>query len=147
MPIPQNTFDYPKQLGFYVYSWIREDGSPFYIGKGNGVRAWKKTKNHYPPCKERIIINACHLTETEALLLEVKLIQSFGRQDLGTGILNNRTNGGEGPTGRKTSDETQKKLGESVKKRLSSPDQREMLSLRAKAHRADSQKRDYLIKA
>jgi len=133
-------------LGFYVYSWIREDGSPFYIGKGNGNRAWKKTKHHYPPTdKSRIKINACHLTEQEAFLLETKLIKLFGRKDLDNGILNNRTFGGQGPSGRKMSDETKKKLGEAVRKRLSSPEQRELLSNRAKAQWADPDKRVTLI--
>jgi len=85
---------------YYVYQYLREDLTPYYIGKGSGRRAW--SKNHtipVPPDKSRITIIACKLTESEALLLETKLISYYGRKDLNTGILRNRTSGGEGTKG------------------------------------------------
>jgi hypothetical protein len=83
---------------FYVYAYLREDcQTPYYVGKGTGNRAWSKKRNFYPPKdKTRIKIIASSLYEDEAFLLEKKLINYFGRKDLGTGILHNQTDGGEG---------------------------------------------------
>jgi len=85
---------------YYVYQYLREDFTPYYIGKGSGKRAWTKQRTIPAPLdKSRIKIIARNLTESEALLLEIKLIACYGRKDLGTGILRNRTNGGEGASG------------------------------------------------
>lgn len=90
---------------FYVYQYLREDGTPYYIGKGSGNRAYKKwsKKDIKPPAdKSRVVIVKDNLTEEEAFELEKKLISEHGRKDLGTGILRNKTNGGEGSSGHKT---------------------------------------------
>ena len=141
MFLTQNTI-----FEFYVYAWYGEDGQPYYCGKGKGVRAWKKTKNHVPPAdKNRIKVIAKSLTEFEAFILERRLIELFGRIDLGTGHLINKTNGGQGVSGRKMTDEAKRKLGDSVRRRLSSPEQKRILSDRAKAQWADDEKRRNLI--
>jgi len=87
--------------GFYVYSYLREDGTPYYIGKGKAGRAWHRSKDETqkPTDVSRIIIIAAELCEEDAFLLEIVQIALHGRKDLGTGILRNRTNGGEGPSG------------------------------------------------
>ena len=53
------------------------------------------------------------------------MIAVFGRKDLGTGILHNRTNGGEGPSGAIRSDKTRKKMSE-AKKNMSDETRRKM---------------------
>jgi len=92
---------------FYVYAYLREDGSPYYIGKGMGYRA--SCKNHsvnIPKDKSRIIFYQTGLCEADAHNLEIKYIKLFGRKDLGTGILRNMTDGGEGGSGCKHSKES-----------------------------------------
>ena len=88
---------------FYVYTYLREDGTPYYVGKGSGERAYKKWgKGIKPPREEsRIVIVEDGLDEQTAFNLEIELIAKYGRKDLGTGILHNKTDGGEGSSGHK----------------------------------------------
>jgi alkylated DNA nucleotide flippase Atl1 len=82
----------------YTYSHNKPDGTPFYIGKGQGRRAFKKRENtHW----QRIVakygyevqILAYWNTHEEALDHEVLLISCF--KDMGYELAN-KTNGGEG---------------------------------------------------
>ncbi len=84
-------------MKYYVYEYQREDGTPYYIGKGQGNR-WNEAHTVSIPPKERVKFIATGLTEQVAFLLEEELILKYGRKDLGTGILRNLTSGGEGAT-------------------------------------------------
>ena len=99
---------------FYTYAYLREDGTPYYVGKGTGRRLYKKGKGEVgkPTDKSRIIFLKQNLTEQEALNHEIYMIAVLGRIDLGTGILRNKTDGGDGISGYKHSDEALRFLRE-----------------------------------
>ena len=96
---------------YYTYAYLREDRTPYYIGKGCGKRAYTRRGRVILPPKDpdRILILKRNLTEQEALAHEVYMIHVLGRKDVGTGILRNRTNGGEGTSGRIVRPESRKK--------------------------------------
>ena len=102
---------------FYTYAYLRENRTPYYIGKGKDKRAYQREKTDIKPPKDksRILILKKNLTEDRAFRHEIYMISVFGRKDLGTGILHNRTDGGEGCSGRKCTEESKIKISESNK--------------------------------
>ena len=102
---------------YYTYAYLREDKTPYYIGKGKGNRAYKKHRKGIgvPKDKSRIIFLKQNLTEEEAFRHEIYMIAVFGRKDLGTGILHNLTDGGDGASGYVFSEETKRKQSEAHK--------------------------------
>lgn len=89
------------QKQFYAYVYLRSDGTPYYIGKGYGQRAYHKAAHnvHIPKEHSRILIFERN-SEQEAFETEKELIFNWGRKDNNTGILRNLTDGGDGQSGR-----------------------------------------------
>jgi hypothetical protein len=81
---------------FYVYIWLRYDGTPYYVGKGKGNRAFVSLKRHRPPTDRELIIVQEFESEEDAFFAEKFLIAYWGRKNIGTGILINLYEGGQG---------------------------------------------------
>ena len=115
---------------YYTYAFLREDRTPYYIGKGKGNRAYRRRDKGIKPPKDKskILILKQNLTEEESFRHEVYMIAVFGRKDLGTGILHNRTNGGDGVSGAVVSDETRRKMSEALKGKPRSKEIRRKIS-------------------
>jgi hypothetical protein len=105
---------------FYVYIHSKPDGTPFYVGKGCGIRAHrftirnphhKNVVNKYG--KENIIIGKLECeSELMAFEREKWLISLFK----GIGIeLTNRTDGGEGSSGLVMSEEAKTQISAKLK--------------------------------
>jgi hypothetical protein len=86
-------------MEFYTYLWLRDNLTPYYVGKGSGKRAWLSHKGHRPPNDLTRILILHQPSEQEAFNKETELIAQFGRKDLGTGCLRNMTDGGDGVSG------------------------------------------------
>jgi len=104
-------------MEYYTYAYLREDGTPYYIGKGKGNRAYRKDGR---PCatpkdKNKIVHLKTNLTEEEAFNHEKYMIFIIGRKDLGTGILLNKSDGGEGASGCIQNEETRRKRSVKMK--------------------------------
>lgn len=98
---------------YYVYAYLRIDGTPYYIGKGCRGRAYDKSAHNIkPPPPNRIVFLETKLSNVGALALERRYIRWYGRKDNNTGILRNMTDGGEGRSGSIISDVTRKKLSQ-----------------------------------
>jgi len=89
--------------------YLREDGTPYYVGKGTLRRAFNENHNVAIPPKDRIILEP-HTSEDDAFFAEKFLIAYYGRIDLGTGCLRNLTDGGEGAAGIRCSEEKRRKI-------------------------------------
>jgi len=138
---------------YYTYAYLRDDDSPYYIGKGTGNRAWVRNPNERiqaPKDKSRILFLRRFDDEEQAFKHERFMIALFKRKVDG-GILINICEGGEGGSHTKTeehkrkiaksnrgvkrSKETRAKMSASGKKKVFSPEHKAKLDKARKARK------------
>ena len=131
-------------MKFYTYLHCKPDGTPFYIGKGNGRRARRFDRRnkmhrdivaHYGVENIRIFIFKCE-SEDQALADEIQQITQFRREGLRLANFNDGGEGQRNPSkevraklsaamlgkpawnrGRSFSEETKKRMSEAAKRR------------------------------
>jgi hypothetical protein len=101
-----------QEKKFYVYKYLRsiatKNGAlntPYYVGKGQNNRAYAKGRLFKPNNTSFIEIVCTSMNDADALQLEMLFIHLYGRLDIGTGCLRNRTDGGEGCSVRLTKEQ------------------------------------------
>jgi len=110
---------------YYVYGHVRKDnGKCFYIGKGKGNRAYVKNKRNkywHNTVKNAngydVLVYVNNITEEKAFELEKLFIKKIGIDNL-----TNITDGGEGISGYKQTEETIAKRVASTKLTMENPD-------------------------
>ena len=119
-----------------VYLHRRMDTNEvFYVGigmnekrpydKNNRNKYWTNIVNKHGYTVEILHEN---ISYQECKIIEIDLIDKYGRKDLGTGTLCNLTNGGDGTSGIVFSDETKRKMSESAKGKTASQETRKKIS-------------------
>ena len=103
--------------GCFVYCYLRKRSHrPYYIGVATrAVRPFQPHGVVVPSDQWRIRVLRSGLSRAEALDWERKFIQRYGRTDLGTGILRNLTNGGDGGSGVVVTEATRKRMSQARK--------------------------------
>lgn len=136
---------------YIVYAHRRLDNNQiFYIGKGlnKGMRKRHLSKNgrnkHWYNIVNKVgyevEIFLENLTNEKACEVERKLISYYGRKDLGLGNLVNVTDGGEGVSGYKMSEESKQKMREAKIGKKLSEEHRVKSAEILKKHRDEFQK-------
>jgi hypothetical protein len=101
-------------MGTFTYLWLRNDGTPVYVGKGTQRRAHQQYGHRVRKPADEFILLQEHPSEESALEAEAFLISYYGRLDLGDGCLANLSCGGAvSPSfsGHKHTDETRRRIG------------------------------------
>lgn len=134
----------------YVYAYLRAvadehgaAGSPTYIGKGSGQRAFRKSTRPVGVPKDRSLIRfiATGLTEDEAYQLEFLLIEKYGRICIRSGCLYNIAPGGNHAS---PAPSTREKLRDLAKRRVIPPEQRQRMAEHSNSAKRTSEYRKHM---
>ncbi len=115
---------------YYTYAYLREDRTPYYIGRGKGRRAFQQS-GHYVkvPPKDRVLFLKIGLSYSESIQHERYMIAVLGRKINGTGCLRNYTEGGEGVPGYRHSQEAKDEMSRTRTGRLHSSKAKERIRI------------------
>jgi hypothetical protein len=140
----------------YIYRHIRKDkNQPFYIGIGSDLKykraneksrrnnMWYKISNK-TGYEVQILFD--NITWKEACEKENEFIKLYGRIDIGTGILCNMTDGGDGIVGFLFTDEIKEKISNKLKGIKRSDETRKKISLNSKRRRLTQKEKTHLSK-
>jgi len=121
-------------LIYYIYAYIRDSGTPYYIGRGKKSRAYSKHERSNnidirPKDKSKIIFLEKNLTKEESINLEKYYISKYGRKEFG-GILINIKEGGDDL--KDWTPEMRKKMSIIASKRKFSEETRQKMSIARK---------------
>lgn len=119
----------------FVYTDIKSNGEPFYVGVGTFRRVHKPTRNtihtrickKYPDWTRSIVFIG---SRSDCLLEEIRLIKVHGRLNNGSGKLANLTDGGDGGTGRVVTNDEKLKQSATMKIKYSTNEARELFRQR-----------------
>lgn len=136
-----------SKLIYYVYAYIRSKdsttakaGTPYYIGKGNGRRAWNiHGRVKVPKDKSKIVLLESGLSDVGACAIERRLITWWGRKDLNNGILLNLSEGGDGSAGYRQTESAKSKISATHKGKKKSTEHRLNMSLAQRGKRKSVQ--------
>lgn len=123
---------------YYVYMVLRKEassnrdapaGSPVYVGISKNEKRFNLLERNglkFEGCQIHKL--AEDLTKDEAVAMEIELISEFGRIDLGTGILRNLTDGGDGAHNVVISSATKAKMSAAKKGKICTAETRSKIS-------------------
>jgi len=158
--INNSLFKLREVQDYYVYGYFDKNEIPFYIGMGKGrritahlkesVRKKYRKKLFFYNKLEKIIKTRenfsyrkikTNLTINEAKIVERFLIKSIGRRDLKNGPLCNLTDGGEGHSGYKRSEESKKAAGDRLRGKKLSKEHKEKISRAGRGRKVSEETR------
>jgi hypothetical protein len=141
---------------YYVYAYLRSTDSvngakysPYYIGKGSGKRllSTQGRPANKPRDRSMAVYIQEGLTEEQAFSLERYCIALYGRIDIETGCLRNKSDGGEGASGVITSDAKRRKISLAHKGKVITEATRLKIGLSSKGRKASAETRQKMSEA
>ena len=147
---PPNLVDTSRQ-GWYVYAYLRSKhgfgrkGTPYYVGIASRAnRPFERHSCPIPTNRAYVRVMRSSLSRQEANKWEQRYVTKYGRKDLGTGILLNRTDGGDGSPGHVMPPEAVMRIAAAHRGKINSPETRARMSVAHKGKIISQEQREKL---